>query len=170
MKIANKISFSFLITAVILTTVAVSMTYIIIRKDLKKAIYDHLMTAAKSRASHIETFLEEHKQAIQFLANRVIFKELFTKNQNSPGYNEKLVRVKKELDNIIKFNREFIHAQLINEAGDVICSTRKEMTSFKNRSTRKIVSEAKKGIYISDIHFPREGGKPVISIAAPIFN
>jgi len=170
MKIANKISFSFLITAVILTTIAVSITYIIIRKDLKKAIYDHLMTAAKSRASHIETFLEEHRQAIQLLSNREIFKELLTESQNSPEFNQKLDRVKKELDHVIKFNREFIHAQLISKAGDVIYGTIKDMTGFKNNSIQMIVSEAKKGVYISDIHFLREGGKPVISIAAPILN
>jgi hypothetical protein len=138
MKIANKISLSFLITAVILTTVAVSITYIIIRKDLKKAIYDHLMTAAKSRASHIETFLEEHKQIMELLANQLIFKEIFTESRNSPGYSEKFERVKKELDNVVKVNREFIHAHLINKEGNIICSTLKEMTGFKSRSSRII--------------------------------
>jgi len=67
MKIARKISLSFLMTAIILTTVGLSIVYTVVRNDIEKATFYHLMTIADSQANHIETFLEEQKEKIELI-------------------------------------------------------------------------------------------------------
>ena len=80
MKIANKISLSFLITAVILTTVAASVFYITAKKNLQDGIYAHLNTTAQSRANHIETFLNEHTKIVTIMADSVLLSSRVSKN------------------------------------------------------------------------------------------
>ncbi|MCK5160316.1 MAG: hypothetical protein KAQ99_01955, partial [Candidatus Aureabacteria bacterium] len=75
MKIANKISFSFFVTAI---TLAVSVTiifYHIEKENLKTAIFNHLATASQSRAAHIETILKGYKEATAILAAGNVFKD-----------------------------------------------------------------------------------------------
>ena len=62
MKIANKISISFLIVGAVLTTVAGSIFYTISKNNLQNAIFEHLKTATQSRAHHIEGFLNMQKE------------------------------------------------------------------------------------------------------------
>jgi len=62
MKIANKISHSFIVTSLVFITVAGSVFYKISRNNLEKAIFNHLETTARSRAHGIETFLDMQKE------------------------------------------------------------------------------------------------------------
>ena len=168
MKIANKISLSLLIPTLVITVILMFILYIASRNNLKKTISEHLITTAKSRANHVETYLEENKQFVELMANGEAFKELLSTSQDSPDYNERFEAVKKELYSSISIDPEFIHINLMNKQGDVVCSTNKEMTGLTSKSAKKIFSEAKKGIYVSDIHFLQDGKKPTMCIAAPI--
>jgi len=168
MKIANKISLSLFIPTVITTIILVFIFFITARNNLKQTTFAQLMTAAKSRANHVETFLEEHQHFVQLIANSSIYVELLSTSQDSPGYNERFQTVKKELSSSIGIDPEIIHISLMNKQGGVVCSTDKTMVGLINKSTQKIFSGPKKGVYVSDIHFFQDGEKPVISIAAPI--
>ena len=88
MKIGNKIGLSFLITAIILTTITVSIMYAVAGNTLEQAIHEHLMTPAQSRANHMETFLDEHKQTIELLGSGSRLKELLSTSKATPGYNQ----------------------------------------------------------------------------------
>ena len=72
MKIANKISLSFFITALVLTGVCSPVFYITARNSLKDRIYAHLETTAQSRAHHIETFLVGHKKKVEIMADSAL--------------------------------------------------------------------------------------------------
>ena len=72
MKIANKISLSFLITALILTGIAVPIFYTTARNNLENAIFEHLKTTARSRRHRIETLLETGKEAIKKLSESIV--------------------------------------------------------------------------------------------------
>ena len=68
MKIGNKISLSFLVVSVALTTLGVGINYAVVSNNMKEAISEHLTTAAQSRAHHVETYLEEHIGKAELLA------------------------------------------------------------------------------------------------------
>ncbi len=90
MKVANKISLSFLITAVILTFISITIIYITVKDKIEEQIFDHLMTAAQSRANHLETFLEEQKETVEQITVTPAFTELLITSKNNPAYNQKL--------------------------------------------------------------------------------
>ena len=168
MKIANKISLSLFIPTIITTIILVFIFFITARNNLKNTIFAQLMTAAESRANHVETFIEEHKHFVQLIANSSIYVELLSISQDSPGFNERFQTVKKVLSSSIGIDPEVIHINLMNKQGGVVCSTTKTMIGLINKTTQKIISGVKKGVYVSDIHFLQDGGKPVIGIAVPI--
>ena len=89
MKIATRIGLSFSITAVIITTVALSIVYLFVKDKLKEEINAHLATAAKSRACHVVSFLENYRDKIELLASDVLLKNtLRTINDNNPDVAE----------------------------------------------------------------------------------
>jgi hypothetical protein len=142
MKIANKISLSFLITPVILTTAALSIYYPMTRDNLEKAIFEHLTTAAESRANHVETFLEKHRQAVELLGAEIIFYELLSTNKDDPEYNKKSERVNDRLQNMIDIHGEILEVSLLDKNGMVVASTH-EAAVGSDRSAEEIYLEAK---------------------------
>ena len=86
MKIANKITISFLIIAMALITVASSVFYTIARSNLKNAIFTNLETTAKSRASQIETLLNMQKEKIMQLSQSMVFNNFLCTNEQDQDY------------------------------------------------------------------------------------
>ena len=167
MKIANKISLSFLITALILTAIAAPIFYITAKKNLEDRIYAHLRTTAQSRANHIETYFKEHKQTVELLAQGVIFKELLSTSKEAPEYKQKLERVNKKINNVIKVHKEIFKVCLLDKNGIVVASTNKACLE-SNRYSEKTFLRTKEASYIGSIHICELSGRPAQDIAAPI--
>ena len=168
MKIANKISLSFLFTSIILTTVSLFIVYTVVRNNLKNAIYTHLYTAAESRANHIETFLEEHKQTIHLMSSRTVFKELLSLSEDNLEYDKKLEKVSRAINNVIESHKKIFKVTLLNKNGAVVMSSDKASVGFDS-SANDTYLNAKDGLYLSDIHISNTTGKPAIDIAIPVF-
>jgi len=167
MKIANKISFSFLITALILTAIAAPISYITAKKNLEDRIYAHLRTTAQSRANHIETYFKEHKQTVELLAQGVIFKELLSTSKEAPEYKKKLERVNKRINNVIEVHKEIFKVCLLDKNEIVVASTDKACLE-SNRCSKKTFLRAKEASYIGSIHICELSGSPAQDIAAPV--
>jgi len=169
MKIANKISLSFLLTAVVLTTAALSVVYTMVRDDLKKEIVDRLMTAVMSRANHIETLVGEHKQALELLSAETSFMELLISEKNDPEYGRKFGRVVGTINNVRKNHEYFLKISLLDRSGIVIASS-EEGDLGLNRSADTTYLKGKKSSHIKGIYISRVFGMPVMEIASPIFS
>ncbi len=167
MKIANKISLSFLITALILTAIAAPIFYITAKKNLEDRIYAHLRTTAQSRANHIETYFKGHKQTVELLAQGVIFKELLSTSKEAPEYKQKLERVNKRINNVIEVHKEIFKVCLLDKNGIVVASTDKACLE-SNRCNKKTFLRAKEASYIGSIHICELSGRPAQDIAAPV--
>jgi CHASE3 domain sensor protein len=88
MKIANKISVSFLITGLVLTIIGGSALYMISKNNLKNLIFNHLELTVQSRARHINTCLTIQKERIvQLSQSTALYKFLLT-NKQYPDYKE----------------------------------------------------------------------------------
>lgn len=96
MKIANKISLSFLIPAVILANITAAISYTIIKSNVEKAIFAHLRVIAQSRARHIEMFLEEHKNHVRLLSKLKPIGSILSSGQNIENLNKILREMKDE--------------------------------------------------------------------------
>ena len=167
MKISNKISLSFLITGIILTTIAASIAYTMFRNNMEKAILEHLRTTARSRANHIETFLEDHKHVVEVLTAGAIFKELLTTSKDTPEHNQKLRRVNRRIKNLIEVNKELVKVSLLDKNGTVVAST-DQASVGSDKSADNTYLKAKESTYIAGIHIYETSGIPDLDIATPV--
>ncbi len=174
MKIGQKISLSFLMTAIILTTVGLSISYTVVRNDIEKAIFAHLMTAAKSRADHIETVLKEHKDTVELLANDILLKNSLKSTVNNipdlKDTKETLADMAiEELKEALKTEEHIYEIFILNPNGKIIISTDRSNIGL-DRSEDTYFKEGKKGTYIKDAYFSETTKKNSIAIATPILD
>ena len=154
MKIANKISISFLITGAVLTSIVGSIYYTAAKNNLESAIFDHLTTTSQSRGKHIETFLEGHIHVVELLGAGVNFKELLTASKDTPEYNRKLKRVNSRIRNVIEVDKEIFELCLLDKNGIVVAST-DEASAGSDKSADKTYLKAKEATYIRDIYISK---------------
>ncbi|MFQ5952034.1 MAG: PAS domain S-box protein [Candidatus Omnitrophota bacterium] len=122
MKIGNKISLAFLVTAIILTSVAASFFYVIARNNLIREIFAHLETTARLRAHHIETTLEGELETLRLISSRTqlrISLEEYNKSGDIAD-KEKMERILLDAKSSIKGIRQI---SIMNLDGEVIVST-----------------------------------------------
>jgi len=85
-KIANKISISFLVIGSIILCISTPFYYYFAKNSLKKQIYNHLNTTAQSRASHIETFLESELEGIKQLSKSIVIERFLLADMRDKDY------------------------------------------------------------------------------------
>jgi len=167
MKIANKMSLSFLLGVVILTVIITSIAYTMFRKNLQKTIFAHLSTTVQSRAHHIETILEEHKSIIEILAGDSAFKELLGTNRDTPEYNIKLERVNNRLRNIMH-HENAPEIELLDKNGLLVASCH-HAPGGSDKSADGTYIKIEETTYISDLYISKTYGTPAIKVATPVF-
>ncbi len=168
MKISRKISLSFLITAVILTIIGVSIVYTVVRSNLEKEINDHLITAAVSRANHLKTFLEGHKLTVHVMLSETLFIEFLSLSKDNPEYDKKLERVSVGINEMIKANNEILKINLLDKKGVVVVSTDEALIGSDYSSNDGYIKAKEEGLYIEDIHLHGTAGIPAMAITASI--
>ena len=82
MKIANKITFSFLAISVVFTLFASGVFYLIAKSYLVKSIKSNLELTCDSRVRHIETYLKMLKVSVQQLSKDVILDNLLEEDKS----------------------------------------------------------------------------------------
>jgi len=170
MKIANKISLSFLITALILTSIAAPIFYITARNNLENAIFAHLKTTARSRTRHIETLLEEHKQKVKILASDISFQNsLKAKADDNPSSARDIETSTLELKEALKQEKQFCEIFALNPDGEVVISTNESSIGL-DKSTNAYFLGGKEGVYIKDAYYSKTTGKKAIAISTPILD
>jgi len=175
MKIASKISLSFLGTAMLLTVVTLSIIYTVVRNDLQKALFNHLITAANSRAHHIETLLDEHKGQVELLAKDILLKNTVKAVIDNSPDSTKDVRVASvdvatsELREALKSEEHFQEIFLLDPSGKIVISTEKSHIGL-DRSKDAYFKEGRKGHYIKGAYYSVTTKKDSLDIAVPVFD
>jgi two-component system sensor kinase FixL len=173
MKIANKISLSFLVTAVVLTGVSAPVFYIVSKKSLEDRIYAHLETTAQSRAHHVETYLEEHKIIVDILASDILLKntlmEIIGIGKDSSSHKDiaSVEVATTELKETLKADTHLNEICIVNLDGKVVMST-DESNIDLDKSACECFSNGKKGLFVEDAHLCGTKKEGVISVSAPI--
>lgn len=168
MKIANKISLSFFLTAVVLAIIAEAVVFVVVRNDIKQVIIRHLNTAVQSRARHIEAFLEENKTKVELMADSFLLESaLKPVDANSSDLPEAIKSVESELARFLKTEQDAYGILLLNLDGKVILSTDKAMIGL-DKSTDAYYLGAQKQAYIKDAYFSETTKQKGFNISVPI--
>jgi len=166
MKIGNKISISFLLTGLVLTAIAGSAFYTISGNNLKKAIFGHLETIAKSNVYHIDTFLEIQKERIIQISQSIVFENFLRTNQQDPDYMDKFYMAESELKSTRNAS-EYYEVFVLNAKGRVGASSDSNNIGL-DRSTDAYFLGAKSGPYVKDAYLSKTTGQKSIDVSAPI--
>jgi C4-dicarboxylate-specific signal transduction histidine kinase len=167
MKIANKITVSFLVTGLALTAIAGSAFYTISVNNLKDAIFRHLETTAESRALHIETFLNMQKERIIQLSQSIVLENFLRTNQQDPDYMDKFDMAERRLESTEKVSKYIDEVFVLNAKGKTVASSDRSKIGL-DKSTDAYFLGAKSGPYVKDAYLSKTTGQKSIAVSAPI--
>lgn len=167
MKIANKISISFLVTAIVLTTIALVVLYISLSGMLKEVIFNHLVTATESRAKHIIAYLNANRDAAMQLSQSVVIKKLLATPFEDQAYFLRFNDVMIRLEDTLEARRDVRRIYVANINGTIIVST---VGGDIRRTVKGSPSflQTKEKAFIGDVHLSIVTGERTLVFSAPV--
>jgi len=163
MKIITKTLVLLLPVILIAGTATIMVSQTISANIVEQVICDHLVTAAQSRANHIETILNERRQNIELMATGNHFRNIV---DPSKDYNQSIEQVNRRINTIIQTNEDISRVRVLDKNGIVTASSHTDVGYDKSAS--ELFLKGKEEVYISDLHISNFTGNEVISVAAPI--
>jgi len=170
MKIANRISLSFLTLIIVLTVIASSIFYLIARGNLQNAIYAQLEITVQQSSRNVETYLEMLKVYTAQFSKSVVLENLLQALRKSPQASKetfdtamkRLRRTKAEAPEIYEF-------LLLDASGRVVASS-DESSIGLDKSKDEYFINAKKNVFIKDAYYSEQLKERLIAVAAPFLD
>jgi len=170
MKIANKISISFLSVVLILTGIAVPIFYLIAKDSLQKSIYNNLDTAVVSRANHIETYLKMLEISVGQLSKSTALENLLKINgKGDPRQADAFAQAMMRLKRTKEANPAIAEFMLMDKAGKVAVSSN-ESSIGSDKSADLIFLGGQKGSFIKDVYFSEVYKEPLLAVSTPFLD
>jgi PAS domain S-box-containing protein len=173
MKIANKISLSFLIVGLVLTSIAGTIFYRIAKNSLQHSIYSNLAATVASRANHIETYLKMLETSVVQLSRSVVLEDLLEiiniAGKESIGYGKFYEEAMTRLRRTEEANPAINEFLLLDATGKVIASSN-ERSVGSDKSKDAIFLEGQKGTYIKDAYYSEDYKEPIIAVSVPFLS
>ena len=168
MKIATKISLSFLILIVLFTSILTPVFYTIATDNLKDSIYSNLKEVAQSRASAVEIFLDSGKESIRQLSESIIIKKFLLADKTEANYRQRSEDVIQRLRGTANIMRYTYGVFILDRNGIVVASSEPSDIG-KDKSGNLYFLEGKKGVFIKDAYTSQTRRVASISFSAPVY-
>ncbi|MCK4653173.1 MAG: HAMP domain-containing protein [Candidatus Cloacimonetes bacterium] len=169
MKIQARISLIIFLIILVTGAIAIIISRSVSTNIVKRQIYSHLETTAKSRANHINTFLVKGKECIVQLSNSIVIEKLLKANKYSKDYkkifNDVMIRLKYSK---IVF-KDVYDVFILDRNGIIIASSNKSDIG-KDKSSDSNFLGGKQGAFIRDAYFSKTIKKNCLAFSAPVFS
>ncbi len=170
MKIANKISISFLSVALILASIVVSIFYSIAKDSLQKSIYNNLATACCFRSDHIKTYLKMLEISVGQLSKSVVLEDfLKISGKENPRQGEAFEQAMIRLKRTKEVNPAIAEFLLLDKTGKVVASSN-ESSLGTDKSRDAYFLEGQRGEYIKDVYYSETLKTPLMAVSAPLLD
>jgi len=169
MKIANKITYSFLILGLILTIASSFIFYLIAKDALKESISAHLETALDSRQQHVQTYLMMLKISVGQLSRSEVLANLLIIDKEDPKRADAFEIARRRLVRTKEANPSIYEFLLLDKTGIVIAST-DEASIGQNKSTDALFVGAQKETYLKDAYFSEILKRPLLAVSSPVID
>ena len=170
MKIADKISLSFMIVAVLFIVITMFIFYKMAEDNIKNEIFAHLRTTAHSRAAHIETFLRMYKREIELLAESPLIEDLQEAIINTGPVSARLLEeTSLELREYLEAKTDFHEIFVLNPDGKIIVSSNENNIGL-DRSGNTYFTEGKNRTYIKGVYHSKTTGEDSMAVSTPILD
>jgi len=170
MKIANRISLSFLTLIIVLTVIASSIFYLIAKDNLRDAIYAQLEITVRESARNIETYLEMLKvSTVQFSKSVVLENLLQALRKNPQASKETFDTAMKRLRRTKAEDPEIYEFLLLDAAGRVVASSDEGSVGL-DKSKDAYFLGARNNVFIKDAYYSEQLKERLIAVAAPFLD
>ncbi|MCK4532248.1 PAS domain S-box protein [bacterium] len=170
MKIANKISLSFLITAVILSSISMVIAFGKTKRDMKKMVFDHLITIINSRVTLIETFLKSQKRATNQLAESIVLKDLLLAKKNDKNYQSRYRKAQRRLKNTARSDESVSDILLLDKKRTVIAATDENYIGKDENNNSCFLNARGEGVFTKDVCVSGTKKIPYLSFSTPVLD
>lgn len=167
MKIADKISLSFLAVATVLTAVFGFVVLKVSEDSLRKEIVAHLETTARSRGEHVETYLQFIKASTAQLSKSVVLEKFLETDKSGPEWNKMFQEAMLRLQRSKEVNPSIYEFLLMDGAGKVVASSNPASIG-QDRSDDAIFTGGQTKPHIKDVYLSQAYKMPLIAVSAPI--
>ena len=164
MKIARKISLSFLLTSLIIVGITAPVLYKLFGDSLKHSIYEHLKTTVQSRKHHVETLLRAYTHSVKEIASSHSFINLFDESKDSE---KRIVLAAKKIDNTLKVHKDFFSILIFDKNGKVMLSNFPKDIGLDKKES-ECYFRARKDTFFKDTYIFEPYDVVGISISSPI--
>ncbi len=170
MKIANRISLSFLTLIILLTVIASSIFYLIARDNLQNAIYAQLEITSQQSSGNVATYLEMLKiYTVQF-SKSVVLENLLQALKKSPqASKETFDTAMKRLRRTKAEDPEIYEFLLLDASGRVVASSDEGSVGL-DKSKDEYFLNARKNVFIKDAYYSEQLKERLIAVAAPFLD
>ena len=170
MKIANRISLSFLTLIILLTVIASSIFYLIARDNLQNAIYAQLEITSQQSSRNVATYLEMLKiYTVQF-SKSVVLENLLQALRKSPqASKETFDTAMKRLRRTKAEDPEIYEFLLLDASGRVVASSDEGSVGL-DKSKDEYFLNARKNVFIKDAYYSEQLKERLIAVAAPFLD
>ena len=170
MKIANKISISFLAVALFLVSTAGAVIYIMVKDNLQKSMYNNLSTVVASRANHIETYLEMLEISVRQLSKSTILENfLIIKDREDSQNNEAFQQAMRRLKRTKEVNPSVFEFLLLDATGKVVASS-DENSIGADKSTDAYFLGGQKTTFIKDVYYAESYKELLMAVSSPFLD
>ncbi|MCK4596456.1 HAMP domain-containing protein, partial [bacterium] len=136
---------------------------------IEKEIHNHLETAARSRAHHIETFLKTEKEAIKQLSESVVIERFLLAGKQNPNYSQKRDDVRRRLEYTARIG-EFTYDIIVLDGDGIIAASSDEDDIGKDKSDDPYFLGGKRGVFIKDAYVSSHKQRRTLAFATPLFD
>jgi len=163
MKIQNKISITFFITASVIFLAVGIFVYLYSAQMIKSDAESYLFSSAKARAENVRTFLQDQIALGKVMAASTVYRDFLLEPKNIALKD----RVKKRLQRTLAGDRNFNKLFILDKDGQVIASSDPEEEG-KDKSVDDYFLGSQDNVFVKDVHFSKLTNKTVFIISVPI--
>lgn len=169
MKIQTKILLMSFLLILVVGVVGTIISEVISTNQLRTQICNQLETTARSRADHIQTFLEMGREKMkQLTSGCIILEQLLVANPGDRDYNQKLKNAQRRLQAMLQASEHSFSFLILDKNGRTIVST-VESDIGKDQSHNPYFLGGRQGIFIRDAYWSDATKMNCLAFSAPLF-
>ncbi len=165
MKIQTNIFITIFLLIIVADMAVTVVSYTLSKDTTEKEICNHLLTAAESRADHLETVLMDYKQYTRMLAVGNAVTDAVDKRID---YSKRMGQMSRRINATLKSRGEICSITILDKNGTVVVSNLPDIIG-RNDCDSAVFLKGKERDYVGDIHIGEVGEGLVIPVASPVF-
>ena len=165
MKIQTKIFITIFVLIIVADMAVTVVSYTLSKDTAEKEICNHLLTAAESRADHVETVLMDYKQYTRMLA---VGNTVTNGADERIDYSKRMGQMSRRINATLKSRGDICSIVILNKNGTVVASNLQDITG-RNDCDSAVFLKGKEGDYVGDIRIGEVGSGLVLPVASPVF-